>query len=306
MNSPDAPHAADRVRFTSGEHGAGDHEATGDRRIDAASRWMLSDVQGDARHLATLADALGRRLQGAQTEAYEFAGNAFYGQITADGVTLHNEYDPSVDYRYSSAEASTIMHKYWDFLRSPRPGPFDKQIAKAAHVLGRDPVLPWTIEQSSATRAVSPAGRPSEPAPPEPPDAEQVRRLNEADEQAHKQAVPDALPDAAVRQIADWCATFYPVKTHRDRRLEYEVDGSLLTVFEYTRPDRTARSQLRYLPQPDGRALYRMFIADHNGRWRPSNPIGPNRDPVLLLAAAADPLHPLWKQDARTGPGHRS
>ncbi len=295
MNAPDA---AERVRFTVGEHGFRDYQRTGDRRIDAASQWMLSDVQADPRHLARLADAIGRRLQGAETEPYEFAGNAFYGQIDTDGVTLRNEYDESVDYRYSPAEASTIMRKYWDFLRADRAGPFDRQVAKAAHDLGREPVLPWTLEQTAAaTGAVArPDRSPTEPAAPQPIDREEARRENEADEQAHKRTVPDALPDAAVQRIADWCASFYPHEVHRDRRLEYEVDGSLLTIFEYAGPERTARSQLRYLPQPGVPALWRLFIADHDGRWRPSNPIGPNEDPVLLLAAAADPLHPLWKQ----------
>ena len=110
-----------------------------------------------------------------------------------------------------------------------------------------------------------------------------------------------AVPDTALATIRRYCNRRVPAQ-HRDEiRVEYDVRGKNVTIYECRPPchpdlsptwSRQPIAQLRY--DPDDRH-WRLCWADRNGRWHHYDTLEPTIQVVELLGEIdADPTGIFW------------
>ncbi|HEY3140291.1 MAG TPA: DUF3024 domain-containing protein [Acidimicrobiales bacterium] len=110
-----------------------------------------------------------------------------------------------------------------------------------------------------------------------------------------------AIPDTALAAIRRYCDDKIPVQHQHQLRVECDVSGKSITIYECRppwRPDlgpewtRQPVAQLRYDPDDHH---WRLYGADRNGRWHRYDMAEPTaRLDELLTEIDRDPTGILW------------
>jgi hypothetical protein len=101
-----------------------------------------------------------------------------------------------------------------------------------------------------------------------------------------------AVPEIHERLVARWCRERIPARAQHQVRMEYQVRGASVTLFERRAPWRpdfgpewTSHpiAQLRY-----AQGRWRLYWPDRNARWHLADHVPPAESPADLLAVVAD------------------
>lgn len=110
-----------------------------------------------------------------------------------------------------------------------------------------------------------------------------------------------AVPDHALRQVEEYCASRVSEDLRDQVRVECSGRGRAITIVERRPPwnpdfgsewTEVKVAQLRY---DAGSAAWSLFRSDANGRWHGYDGLGPTREVAPLLSEIdADPTGIFW------------
>ncbi len=108
-----------------------------------------------------------------------------------------------------------------------------------------------------------------------------------------------AVPDLDLARIAAYCDKKVPARFKDEVRVEYEVRGKSVTIFECRPPwhpnltewSRMRIAQLRYDPDDH---LWTLYCADRNGRWHRYYDYTKGTVEKVLDEITADPTGIFW------------